>query len=36
MRHLTDARNIEAPAAIMRCDAEPIQKMLDALVTGET
>jgi cell filamentation protein, protein adenylyltransferase len=32
-QHLDAARNIEASAAIMRGDAEPMQKMLDTLVT---
>ncbi|HMG61494.1 MAG TPA: Fic family protein [Streptosporangiaceae bacterium] len=32
-QHLDAARNIEAPAAIMRGDAEPMRKMLDALVS---
>jgi cell filamentation protein len=34
-QHLDAARNIEASAAIMRGDAEPMRKMLDRLVTGE-
>ncbi len=32
-QHLDAARNIEASAAIMRGDAEPMRKMLDTLVT---
>jgi cell filamentation protein len=32
-QHLDAARNIEASAAIMRGDAEPMRKMLDPLVT---
>jgi cell filamentation protein len=32
-QHLDAARNIEASAAIMRGDAEPMRKMLDMLVT---
>lgn len=35
-QHLDAARNIEASAAIMRGDAEPMRKMLDTLVTDET
>jgi cell filamentation protein len=35
-QHLDAARNIEASAAIMRGDAEPMRKMLDPLVTDET
>ena len=35
-QHLDAARNIEASAAIMRCDAEPMRKMLDMLVTDGT
>ena len=35
-QHLDADRNIEASAAIMRGDAEPMRKMLDALVTDET
>jgi cell filamentation protein len=35
-QHLDAARNIEASTAIMRGDAEPMRKMLDALVTGGT
>jgi cell filamentation protein len=31
-QHLDAARNIEASAAIMRGDAEPMRKMLDVLV----
>lgn len=34
-QHLDSARNIEASAAIMRGDAEPMRKMLDTLVTDE-
>ena len=33
-QHLDAARNIEASAAIMRGDAEPMRKMLDSLVTA--
>jgi cell filamentation protein len=33
-QHLDAARNIEASAASMRGDAEPMRKMLDALVAG--
>jgi cell filamentation protein len=32
-QHLDAARNIEASAAIMRGDAEPMRKMLDTLVS---
>jgi cell filamentation protein len=32
-QHLDAARNIEASAAIMRGDVEPMRKMLDTLVT---
>jgi cell filamentation protein len=32
-QHLDAARNIEASAAIMRGDVEPIRKLLDTLVT---
>ncbi len=32
-QHLDAVRNIEASAAIMRGDVEPMQKMLDTLVT---
>jgi cell filamentation protein len=35
-QHLEAARNIEASAAIMRGDAEPMRKMLDTLVTDRT
>jgi cell filamentation protein len=35
-QHLDAARNIEASAAIMRGDAEPMRKMLDMLVTDGT
>jgi len=35
-QHLDAARNIEASAAIMRGDAEPMRKMLDTLVSGGT
>lgn len=35
-QHLDAARNIEASVAIMRGDAEPMRKMLDALVAGGT
>jgi cell filamentation protein len=35
-QHLDAARNIEASAAIMRGDAEPMRKMLDTLVTDKT
>jgi cell filamentation protein len=35
-QHLDANRNIEASAAIMRGDAEPMRKMLDTLVTGDT
>ncbi len=35
-QHFDAARNIEASAAIMRGDAEPMRKMLDALVAGGT
>ena len=34
-QHLDAARNIEASAAIMRGDVEPMRKMLDTLVTDE-
>jgi hypothetical protein len=32
-QHLDAARNIEASAAIMRGDSEPMRKMLDTLVS---
>jgi cell filamentation protein len=35
-QHLDAVRNIDASAAIMRGDAEPMRKMLDALVTDGT
>jgi cell filamentation protein len=35
-QYLDAARNIEASAAIMRGDAEPMRKMLDSLVTSGT
>jgi cell filamentation protein len=35
-QHLDAARNIEASAAVMRGDAGPMRKMLDALVTEGT
>jgi cell filamentation protein len=35
-QHLDADRNIEASAAIMRGDAEPMRKILDTLVTDET
>ena len=35
-QHLDAARNVEASAAIMRGDPEPMQKMLDALVRDGT
>ena len=35
-QHLDAARNIEASAAIMRGDAEPMQTLLDALVRNDT
>jgi len=35
-QHLDAARNVEASAAIMRGDAEPMRKLLDTLITGET
>jgi cell filamentation protein len=35
-QHLDAARNTEASAAIMNGDAEPMRKMLDALVAGGT
>jgi cell filamentation protein, protein adenylyltransferase len=35
-QHLDAARNVEASAAIMRGDPEPMRKMLDALVTDGT
>ena len=35
-QHLDAARNIEASTAIMRGDAEPMRKTLDALVAGRT
>jgi cell filamentation protein, protein adenylyltransferase len=35
-QHLDADRNIEASAAIMRGDAEPMRKMLDPLVADET
>lgn len=35
-QHLDAARNIDASAAIMRGDAEPMRKMLDTLVTDGT
>ena len=35
-QHLDADRNIEASAAIMRGDADPMRKMLDTLVTDET
>jgi cell filamentation protein len=35
-QHLDAARNVEASAAIMRGDAEPMQKLLDTLITDET
>jgi cell filamentation protein len=35
-QHLDAAQNIEASAAIMRGDAEPMRKMLDMLVTDGT
>jgi fido (protein-threonine AMPylation protein) len=35
-QHLDAARNVEASAAIMRGDPEPMRKMLDTLVRGGT
>jgi cell filamentation protein len=35
-QHLDAARNVEASAAIMRGDAEPMRKLLDKLITNET
>jgi hypothetical protein len=35
-QHLDAARNVEASAAIMRGDPEPMRKMLDALVRDGT
>jgi cell filamentation protein len=35
-QHLDGARNIDASAAIMRGDAEPMRKMLDMLITDGT
>jgi uncharacterized protein len=35
-QHLDAARNVEASAAIMRGDLEPMRKMLDALVRDGT
>jgi cell filamentation protein len=35
-QHLDAARNVEASAAIMRGDAEPMRKLLDTLITDET
>ncbi len=35
-QHLEAARNIEASAAIMHGDPEPMRKMLDTLVTDRT
>jgi hypothetical protein len=35
-QHLDATRNIKASAAIMRGDAEPMRKVLDALVTSGT
>ncbi len=35
-QHLTPARNVEASAAIMRGDPEPMREMLDALTRGST
>jgi cell filamentation protein len=35
-QHLDTIRNIEASAAIMRGDVEPMRKMLDTLVTDGT
>ena len=35
-QHLDPVRNLEAPAAIMRGDSEPMSEMLDALVRDDT
>ena len=35
-QHLDATRNIEASAAIMRGDAKPMRKLLDAIVAGRT
>ena len=35
-QHLDPARNVEASAAIMRGDPEPMREMLDALTSGNT
>jgi len=35
-QHLAPARNVEASAAIMRGDPEPMREMLDALTRGST
>lgn len=35
-QHLAPARNVEASAAIMRGDSEPMREMLDALTRGST
>jgi cell filamentation protein len=35
-QHLDPARNIEASAASLRSDPEPLRKMLDALVGSDT
>jgi cell filamentation protein len=35
-QHLDAARNVEASAAIMRGDAEPMRKLLDTLIADET
>jgi cell filamentation protein len=35
-QHLDAARNVEASAAIMRGDAEPMRKLLDVLVRDGT